>query len=56
MPAQNETIEAAIAAYNDADPEALLPPDAARLLGVMFRRSTCASAAWRTLRRKRARR
>ena len=33
-------IEAAIAAYNDADPETLLPPDAARLLSVMFRRSS----------------
>jgi hypothetical protein len=33
-------IEAAIAAYNDTDPEALLPPDAARLLAVMFPRDT----------------
>jgi hypothetical protein len=33
-------IEAAIAAYNATDPEALLPPEAARLLAVMFRRSS----------------
>jgi hypothetical protein len=33
-------IEAAIAAYNDADPEMLLPPEAARLLEVMFRQSS----------------
>ena len=39
MPRRRE-IEAAIAAYNDADPEILLPPDAARLLSVMFRRSS----------------
>ena len=39
MPRRRE-IEAAIAAYNDADPETLLPPDAARLLSVMFRRSS----------------
>jgi hypothetical protein len=29
-----------MAAYNATDPEALLPPDAARLLAVMFRRSS----------------
>jgi hypothetical protein len=35
-------IEAAIAAYNDTDPEALLPPEAGRLLTVMFpQRSVC---------------
>ena len=39
MPRRKE-IEAAIAAYNAADPETLLPPDAARLLSVMFRRSS----------------
>jgi hypothetical protein len=39
LPRKRE-IEAAIAAYNDADPETLLPPDAARLLSVMFRRSS----------------
>ena len=39
LPRRRE-IEAAIAAYNDADPEILLPPDAARLLSVMFRRSS----------------
>jgi hypothetical protein len=39
LPRRKE-IEAAIAAYNDADPETLLPPDAARLLSVMFRRSS----------------
>jgi hypothetical protein len=33
-------IEAAIAAYNAADPDILLPPDAVRLLTVMFRRSS----------------
>jgi hypothetical protein len=33
-------IEAAIAARNAADPEALLPPEAGRLLAVMFRRSS----------------
>jgi hypothetical protein len=32
-------IEAAIAAYNNTDPEMLLPPEAARLLTIMFRRS-----------------
>jgi hypothetical protein len=32
-------IEAAIAAYNAADPEMLLPPEAVHLLTVMFRRS-----------------
>jgi hypothetical protein len=36
----NRDIQAAIAAYNATDPEALLPPDAARLLAVMFRRSS----------------
>ena len=35
-------IEAAIAAHNDTDPEALLPPAAARLLITMFpRRDVC---------------
>jgi hypothetical protein len=35
----NRDIQAAIAAYNATDPEALLPPaDATRLLSVMFRR------------------
>jgi hypothetical protein len=33
-------IEAAIAAYNAADPDMLLPPEAAHLLTVMFRRSS----------------
>ena len=47
MPRKRE-IEAAIAAYNAADPEALLPPDAARLLAVMFRGAACANAAWTT--------
>ena len=37
MPSKRE-IEAAIAAYNAADPDMLLPPDASRLLSVMFRR------------------
>ena len=37
MPNRRE-IEAAIAAYNAADPDMLLPPDASRLLSVMFRR------------------
>jgi hypothetical protein len=36
----NRDIQAAIAAYNATDPEALLPPDAAHLLAVMFRRSS----------------
>ena len=35
MPRKRD-IEAAIAAYNATDPEALLPPEAARLLAVMF--------------------
>ena len=39
MPRRRE-IEAAIAAYNAADPDMLLPPDAVRLLTVMFRRSS----------------
>ena len=39
MPRKRD-IEAAVAAYNATDPEALLPPEAARLLTVMFRRST----------------
>jgi hypothetical protein len=35
-------IEAAITAHNDTDPEALLPPAAARLLIAMFRpRDVC---------------
>jgi hypothetical protein len=33
-------IEAAIAAHNSADRETLLPPSAAQLLSVMFRRSS----------------
>jgi hypothetical protein len=33
-------IEAAIAAYNAADPDMLLPPDAVRLLTIMFRWSS----------------
>ena len=37
---RTKDIKAAIAAYNDADPEMLLPPEAARLLSVMFRRSS----------------
>jgi hypothetical protein len=37
LPRKRE-IEAAIAAYNATDPEALLPPEAGRLLTVMFRR------------------
>ena len=41
MPRKRE-IEAAIAAHNDTDPEALLPPAAARLLITMFpRRDVC---------------
>jgi hypothetical protein len=36
----NRDIQAAIAAYNATDPEALLPPAAGRLLAVMFRRSS----------------
>ena len=39
MPRKRE-IEAAIAAYKATDPEMLLPPEAARLLAVMFRRSS----------------
>ena len=39
MPRKRE-IEAAIAAHNEADQETLLPPDAARLLTVMFPRSS----------------
>jgi hypothetical protein len=39
LPRKRE-IGAAIAAYNDADREPLLPPEAVRLLAVMFRRST----------------
>jgi hypothetical protein len=53
-------IEAAIAAYNAADPDMLLPPDAGRLLTIMFRRSSvcqrseahlAAEAGVRTVRR-----
>ena len=40
MTAHRAELEAAIAAYNATDPEMLLPPEAARLLGVMFRRSS----------------
>jgi hypothetical protein len=36
---QKREIEAAITAYNATDPEALLPPGAARLLVMMFPRS-----------------
>jgi hypothetical protein len=32
-------IEAAVAAYNATEPDMLLPPEAAHLLSVMFRRS-----------------
>jgi hypothetical protein len=39
LPSRRE-IEAAIAAYNAADPDMLLPPDAVRLLTIMFRRSS----------------
>ena len=39
MPSRRE-IEAAIAAYNAADPDMLLPPDAVRLLTIMFRWSS----------------
>ena len=39
MPRGRE-IEAAIAAYNAADPDMLLPPDAVRLLTIMFRWSS----------------
>jgi hypothetical protein len=39
LPRRRE-IEAAIAAYNAADPDMLLPPDAGRLLTIMFRRSS----------------
>jgi len=37
---RRRAIEAAIAAYNAADLDMLLPPDAARLLTIMFRRSS----------------
>ena len=39
MPCREE-IEAAIAAHNATDTEALLPPAAGRLLAVMFRQSS----------------
>ena len=39
MPRKRE-IEAAIAAYNDADDGLLLPPDASHLLALMFPRDT----------------
>ena len=39
MPRKRD-IEAAIAAHNAADREPFLPPDAVRLLAVMFRRSS----------------
>ena len=40
MPSKRD-IQAAIAAYNATDPEALLPPpDATRLLSIMFPRDT----------------
>ena len=38
---RRKDIEAAVAAYNDADGAMLLPPEAARLLSVMFRSSVC---------------
>jgi hypothetical protein len=53
-------IEAAIAAYNAADPDMLLPPDAGRLLTIMFSGSSvcqrseaqlAAEAGVRTVRR-----
>ena len=37
---RRKDIEAAVAAYNDADGAMLLPPEAARLLSVMFPRSS----------------
>ena len=37
---RKEEIQAAIAAYNDADDGLLLPPDAGRLLALMFPRDT----------------
>jgi hypothetical protein len=37
---RRDKIEAAIGAYNATDPEMLLPPEAARLLSIMFRRSS----------------
>ena len=59
MPRRRE-IEAAVAAYNAADPDMLLPPDAGRLLTIMFSRSSvcqrseanlAAEAGVRTVRR-----
>jgi hypothetical protein len=44
-------IEAAIAAYNETDPDMLLPPEAARLLAVMFPTGDLCSA-WTPLRRE----
>jgi hypothetical protein len=38
--ARRREIEAAIGAYNATDPDMLLPPEAARLLTIMFRRSS----------------
>jgi hypothetical protein len=38
-PPRASEIEAAIAAYNAADPDMLLPPEAVQLLTVMFRQS-----------------
>ena len=59
MPSKRD-IQAAVAAYNAADPDMLLPPDASRLLAIMFRRSSvcqrseaqlAAEAGVRTVRR-----
>jgi hypothetical protein len=59
LPSRRE-IEAAIAAYNAADPDMLLPPDVGPLLTIMFRRSSvcqrseaqlAAEAGIRTVRR-----
>ena len=36
MPSRQDEIAAAVAAYNATNPESLLPPQAARLLAVMF--------------------
>jgi hypothetical protein len=38
-PRRDDEIAAAVAAYNATDPEVLLPPEAVRLLAVMFHRS-----------------
>jgi hypothetical protein len=44
LPRRRE-IEAAIAAYNAADPDMPLPPDVGRLLTIMFSRSSQRSEA-----------